>query len=913
VSRQLQWLLALCALITGAFLAYSLKGTDDQIRIAGNATLTIIPFVAFLCCARASRRIGGRVGTAWLLFGLGALAWGLGQMVWAYYETIRNVEVPFPSLADAGYLTMVPLSALGAVLYSTHSGRKATQTRALLDGLIIMLSLFFVSWLALLRPLIHDASGSLLGQLLSLAYPLGDIVIVTLVVFTLSRDRSQSRQPLVLMGIGLLAFSAADSFFLYDTLLGTYTTGSFVDTGWVCGFLLLAIGGWVAPSHSVSVIDDPTPTRLSVMLPYIPLSVAVVAGVVEIWTADTLDQVAWLVALALFSVIVLRQLTMLFEGMGWVHELEERVEERTTEVRAAAAELERREAYFRSLVQHGSDLVLVLERDGAVSYASPSTWRILGKPPVELIGGYLANLLTEADRTKVPHLLRAAQARPGTTLTVEWNMAHADGTWRSFETMVTGALTDTDMSLVLNSRDITERKQLEEQLRHEAFHDPLTGLANRALLRDRLEQALAIRERDGQEVAVLLLDLDDFRVVNDTQGHAAGDIMLQEVAGRLASVARPGDTVARLGGDEFALLMSDRGVQPKAESVARQIQAQFEVPFEVMGSLVSGRATTGICVVNSSDVGAEDVLRQADVAMYVAKAEAKGSHRVFDPVMHTVVMERMELQADLGRGIAAEEFIVHYQPVVDLQSGRISGVEALVRWQHPTLGLLPPNDFITLAEENGTVVPLGAYVLRTACRQLVRWDAVSGRRIDLSVNASPIQLEDPAFVDTVAAILAETNLDPDRLILEITESALAQNIESVVAGLTRLRTLGVRLAIDDFGTGYSSLSYLAKMPVQVLKIDRSFIVEMEISGAANSLVTSILELANRRNLICVAEGIELTRVADELTSMGCPKGQGYWFSRPVPAPELLALLEAEPQTESELHSMANSVRRGSSS
>ena len=424
---------------------------------------------------------------------------------------------------------------------------------------------------------------------------------------------------------------------------------------------------------------------------------------------------------------------------------------------------------------------------------------------------------------------------------------------------------------------------------HQAMHDALTGLPNRALFLDRLEHALARAVRTGGEVAVLFLDLDRFKTVNDSLGHAAGDDLLCAVARRIADCMRAADTAARLGGDEFAVLLEDLVGTREAVRVADRITAALEAPIDVAGREVFVGASIGIA---TGAYGADDLLRHADVAMYRAKAAGKGRYELFEDGMQAEVVDRLELEADLKRAVDRGELELHYQPIITLNTGELAGHEALVRWRHPVRGLLAPGAFIPVAEETGLIVPIGRFVLREACRQAAAWAAAHDRELTMAVNLSGRQLEDASLHEDVTAVLRETGLPSGRLVLEITETVLMHDTETTIERLRALRALGVRLAVDDFGTGYSSLRYLNRFPLDVLKMAKPFVDGLGTQEEDPALARAIIDLGANLGLTIVAEGIERSAQLVQLRRLGCPLGQGYWFARPMPAADAEAQMLA---------------------
>jgi len=426
-----------------------------------------------------------------------------------------------------------------------------------------------------------------------------------------------------------------------------------------------------------------------------------------------------------------------------------------------------------------------------------------------------------------------------------------------------------------------------DQMLHQALHDGLTGLPNRALFLDRLEHALARAGRENSALAVLFLDLDRFKGVNDSLGHAAGDELLAEVARRVAALIRAADTAARLGGDEFAILIEDLTEQRDAARLATRILEALRHPFVVEGEEIFVTGSIGIALGGGRG---DDPLRNADFAMYRAKSGGRDCYEFFEEGMRAAVVERLELESDFKRAVEREEFVLHYQPIVELETGSISGLEALLRWEHPARGLVPPLAFVPLAEETGAIVSIGRWVLREACRRATTWEAP----LIVSVNLSARQLQQPDLVDEIAQMLADTALDPSRLMLELTETALMQDSQAAVRKLSSLKQLGIRLALDDFGTGYSSLGYLQQFPLDVLKIAKPFVDGLGSGSGEPALAQAIIELGRTFQLNVVAEGIERVEQLVQLRTLGCDGGQGFLFSKPCDADSVDILLRQRP-------------------
>jgi diguanylate cyclase (GGDEF)-like protein/PAS domain S-box-containing protein len=559
----------------------------------------------------------------------------------------------------------------------------------------------------------------------------------------------------------------------------------------------------------------------------------------------------------------------------------------------ADEELRQNEERFRSLVQKASDVITILDSDGTIRYDSPAIEHLLGYEQGERVGRPTFEYVHPEDVERVKVSFGRALEHPGVRPPLEFRSRHKNGSWRHLEVTRTNLLDDPAVrGVVANSRDVTERKRLEEQLQQQAFHDRLTGLANRALFMDRLGHALTRLSRRDVSVAVLFLDLDNFKVVNDSLGHEAGDGLLVAVAHRMRQLLRSEDTVARLGGDEFTVLLEDITNPSLATRVAERLTEAFRSPFTVEGQELFVTASVGIALSATGKRTPQDVLRDADVAMYRAKAMGRGRYAVFEPSMSAGARTRLELENDLRRALERREFMVCYQPKVGLQSGRIAGVEALVRWEHPTRGLVPPPEFIPVAEETGLILPVGDWILGEACRQARDWQEQypSAPPLMMNVNLSARQFRQPNLAAEVARVLRVTGLNPSSLELEVTESIMLDDADSASQTLRRLKNLGVRIAIDDFGTGYSSLSYLTRFPVDTLKVDRSFVARMGHEAEVTAIVQAVITLAKTLGLEVVAEGVERVEQLEQLREMECDLAQGYYFARPLSSESIQTLL-----------------------
>nr|WP_244376336.1 aminotransferase class I/II-fold pyridoxal phosphate-dependent enzyme [Streptomyces ficellus] len=549
----------------------------------------------------------------------------------------------------------------------------------------------------------------------------------------------------------------------------------------------------------------------------------------------------------------------------------------------------RSEAYFRTLVHNASDVILIVDDDDTVRYASPSAQGMFGG--ALLSGTPLVRLVAEQDHLRAARTLRRVRAGDAGDVHDDWRVLRSDDQRLDVEVRCSNLRHEqTVHGIVLTLRDVTEQRELERELTHRAFHDSLTGLPNRVLLLERIERALLRGRRDSTLTCVLFVDLDDFKVVNDMMGHSVGDELLVAVARRLSATLRRTDTAARLGGDEFAVLMEGAKGPEDAERLAAQVVEALDVPFRLTTGSTSVSACVGVATSRDSEE-AEGLLGHADLALYAAKTAGKGQWQRFRPDLHVGMVERHELQAGLDNAISEEAFALRYQPIVEINGAAVTGFEALIRWPRRR-GLVPPDQFISLAEETGHIMPLGAWVLERAASDVARWQREHPRTppLCLNVNVSARQFIDPGFIEDVQRVVDTSGLASGSLVLEITESVLMRRDEQIRTAMRTLKRLGVSIAIDDFGTGFSSLSYLREFPIDVLKVDKSFIDDIVTDGQQVALVEGIVRIADILGLQVIAEGIENAGQRDLLGAMGCRFGQGYLFARPMTADEAQRLL-----------------------
>ena len=848
----------------------------------GGAALTPVRSVLFDCLPPlvlaivAARRVmtaaapgtralptGARL--AWALYAIATGINGGASVCWGTWQ-IWHPNAPTPHWVDLSTLLATPFLLASFLAFPTAETLRRGRGRAILDCLLALIPSALAIWYLGVHGVAHDQPFA--DRAIALGFPVGDLLTLFALATVLLRVPHPLVQgPLRWLAVSQVLATAADFAYACRNSSGTYLPGPWIDLAWLLCWA--ADGVALAFQHDVLTRPEAQPgTRPSSagvddsLLP----AACVVLGYFEVfvvlhprWPSD--------LAVGLAAATLSTVLLMVRQGAAT-----------RTNVRLLHAK-QLHEARYRHLFNHSpSPMWVYATADGAMLDVNAAATRHYGYSREAFLALTIYDIRPAEDLDRLEVLVRDAARGPSGPHLVRHRLQ--DGRIRDVEVSSDAVDMDGRPGRLVVATDVTEREAAAAELARMAFHDGLTGLPNRVMFHDRVARALASDVDAESALAVIFVDLDDFKTVNDSLGHAAGDELLRGVAERLCGATRGSDTVARLGGDEFAVLLTHLGDPGAIDAVVARMQAALARPTTIQGRDVHSLGSLGIAVAEPGDT-VEILLRNADVAMYAAKTSGSGAAVRYRPEMHQAALDRLELESAMRDALAAGEFAVHYQPILCLASGRPTGAEALVRWQHPTRGAISPAQFIPLAEATGLIVPLGTWVLREACRAAAAWPLIAGRAPTIAVNLSSRQLADPMLVATIQATLAEVGLAPNRLVLELTESALVEHMDLATNVLGALRAIGIRIAVDDFGTGYSSLAYLRGLPVDILKIDKTFVDALGSGGPHEALVRTIVALARDLGLRTVGEGVEHVEQRDALIALGCDAAQGFLFARPL--------------------------------
>ena len=859
MSARSRALIGLAAVLTAVYFVVPSSAVAEVVRVLAPAIAAGAILAGIAGFDPSPTRPWGIIASA-----MGLLAGA--TLVWAVLF-FRGGD-SFPSASDALHLAAA-LSLVGGLSIFPREASTDTDGPGGIEVAIVGIAIGLGVWLAVVEPYLADGDVALADRIWALLAPLLGALAIALASRLAVQSQFRSPAP-TLMLIGVTLLVVANVLRTVGELGGNHGPGGLVASMIIPASLFIGAAAL-----------DPTMTMMN--------------RSIDVGRIFGLGRVVWLSVAALTPLTVL--LTLLLTGLGSA----------TTRTLAAICSIvvvalaltrmwrlvatvqgltERRgQDRLAAMVEHSSDVVLLMDADGVIRYASPGLASTLGHRSRDWTGRSMIDLVSSDDRdAAATELRKAVQLGRGEMVKFEASLVRVDGERRRMESTIANLLGgDAVDGVFATFRDVTEQRNLERQLSHRAFHDELTGLANRALFLDRMDHALRVIRPGSDPVVVLFIDLDDFKSINDALGHGVGDQMLRAIGERIRSVAGSGDTPARLGGDEFALLLEDRGGVDRAIDVAEQLLADLEEPVPMEGHRLTVRASVGVGVA-APGMSTASLLRDADAAMYEAKRAGKSQIKIFDPAMRLTATRHLELRADLTNVIELDQLRLAYEPIVDLQTHRVVGAEALLSWEHPTRGVLSPTEFVPIAERAGHILPIGNWVIDQSIRCAARWQVRAPQQ--LSVNVLAAQVRSPEFAECVRRSLRTHGLDPQRLTLEITETMLVEEIESAVGHLAELRDIGVLIAVDDFGTGDSSLSHLERFPVDVVKIDRTFIGTLDEHPRSASLARMILQLTSGLDIVSVADGIVRPSQLHALRELGCNLGQGHLLSGPMEAAEL---------------------------
>ncbi|MFJ8311148.1 putative bifunctional diguanylate cyclase/phosphodiesterase [Streptomyces sp. NPDC094147] len=878
---------------TGAFLGW---GSDQLALIMGDFGLCSAALIAAVSCFLYARGGAGRSESsfrpAWLLFAVSSAMAACGNGVWGWYEVVLRRDVPTPSPADFFFLCFAPPAIVGLLVLAKRPVTRAGWVCLALDSWLIGGSLLTLSWsLALAHTARMEGAGeSTAHAALALAYPLLDIVLVSMVL-ALHFRRSSANRSAVNTAIAALALTVlCDALFTSPLLREHYRSGQLLDAGWFAGSLLLAYAPWgarrfpaappqpvaapraagppgAAPRSPALPVTRPLASSLAALTPYLAAAVCTLGILYNVIEGRRVDRVVVFTGCTVVLALVVRQGIMLLDNIALTHELAQK------------------ENHFRSLVQGSSDVIMIAAPTGILRYVSPAAAGVYGRDAEELVGSELASLIHPEDLGRVVHEVRRFLAAPPAeepTTRIECRFKSGTGEWLNVESTVNRH----QGGLILNSRDVTERVRLQAQLEHNAEHDPLTDLPNRALFTKRVRKALGGRRTTDPGTAVLFIDLDGFKQVNDTIGHQAGDELLIQAARRLQESVRAGDTAARLGGDEFAALILGDGTRDRAareyqvREIADRLRLTLSQPYQIDGNDVRVAASIGVAFAEPG-IGAGELLRNADLAMYRAKSGGKNRVELYAPQMQAEVVRKSELAARLRTALNEGEFAVLHQPVVDLTTGEVSAVAAQARWRSAQGILFTPAEFLRVADESERAAELGRWLLEEAVERAAE-RLRAGHDAPVSVRLSARRLLDKSMpLGSLEALLTRHGLPSGALIIELADSDPRISFDELERRLVGLRRLGVRIALDGFGSGYAAINALRRLPIDVLKLDRGLVEGVVESARLHKITAGLLRIACDLGMQSVADGVDVPEQVLALRAMGCTHGQGMAFSGPL--------------------------------
>ncbi|MDT0341223.1 putative bifunctional diguanylate cyclase/phosphodiesterase [Streptomyces litchfieldiae] len=890
-------LAAVCAgYATGAVLGW---GSPQVARAMGDFGLSAAAFLAAGSCLWYARRGAGEFHAAWTLFGLSSIMMGLGNAIWGWYEVVLRQPVPRISSADLCFLLFAPLAIVGLLMLAKRPVTRAGWVCLGLDAWLIGGSMMTLSWSVALAQTAQRQGETVARAALALAYPLLDIALVS-TVLVLHFRRSAAHRPAINAAVGALALTVlCDALFTSPMMRERYSSGQLLDAGWFAGSLLLACSPWLAArgreAAAVRAADGadgtappgvPLAGPLTALVPYLAAAVCVLSILFTVINGRDVDRVVVFAACGVVLALLVRQGITLMDNVSLTRELAQK------------------ENYFRSLVQGSSDVIMIADPDGRLRYVSPAATGVYGQEAERLTGSELSALIHPDDFGRVQHELRRflsvpAAREPATR--IECRVRHGAGHWLNVESSVKRH----DGGLIFNSRDVTERVRLQEQLQHSASHDALTDLPNRALFTERVRLALGGGQGADPGTAVLFIDLDGFKEVNDSAGHQTGDELLIQAAQRLREAVRSGDTTARLGGDEFAALIAgEPGGEPqpheyRIREIAERVRAALSRPYAIDGRPIRVAASIGVAFAEPGTTPAA-LMRNADLAMYRAKQSGKGRVELYAPQLQAEAVRRTELADRLGRALRAGEFTLLHQPIVELADGRVAAVSAQARWRCPHGPLATPLEFLrggrrqsaaAAHPEEEQAAEVTGWLLEQTVAEAARRHR-KGHTVPVSVRVPGGRLAARALgAGGVEALLHRHGLPPEALMIELPEAESVLASDELRRRLTDLSGLGVGLALGGFGSGGTAAAALHRLPVHLVRLDGELVDGLLDSPALHKIAAGLLRMASDLGIDSLADGVDHPEQAAALRSMGCRHAQGLAFSEPLEAARLRRVLD----------------------
>jgi diguanylate cyclase (GGDEF)-like protein/PAS domain S-box-containing protein len=874
-----------------AYYLWIILNQDNKrsLIVGANIFQTMAPIIGFILLFITYKKIEASEKGFWLFIGLGTLCYALNMIIWSYYEIILKRPNTF-YLGTIVSFSLMYLFYLTAILRKICKGRSFYKGfHSVLDALIVMSALATISYNFVINPVLHYSYKNSLG--LALAYmfsPILDLILLFGVLYLYFTSAEVLYYKVyMLLSWGMFMLLLADSGYLLLLLKGTYHTGSFYDPLWSLSYIAVGIAGIYALHIKQSNIQNAKiNSKMSIFnlsSPYILVITFIAVQLIYSHGSITIGMIITSMLIIIKQFLVIIDNKNLLQDISVLnYELEDKVKRRTRE-------LEESQQRYKSLFEQSSASIYSLDLEGKITSINSACEKLSGYSSAELLGNSVFDLLDRKSKElSLSYFSRVIDAGPQ-NFEIPFTTKHKS----KLELDITFIPIKVD-NMVIGTygivKDITENKKSRQRIHHMAFHDSLTGLPNRRLFQSTLEELVSDLKNTSLKAAVMYIDLDRFKGVNDTLGHETGDQLLVAVSNRLKNCLRNTDLIARQGGDEFTVLLPNLISKADAVIVAEKIINALNEPILINEQELAVSSSIGIAIFPEDGKDSVTLMKNADAAMYRVKEEGKNNYLLYTPEINEIAAKKFTLEKNLKQALKQNELLLYYQPQIDVRSNKIIGAEALVRWKHPELGLISPCEFIPLAEETGLILPMSEWILKTTCSQMKLWLEKGYELPKIGVNISPKQFQLNNFIDIISGILKNTGLKGEYLDFEITESIAMQEENEVISKILELRRMGSTVSIDDFGTGYSSLSYLKKFPITTLKIAQQFVSEIQSDSDEEAIVSAIIAMAKNLNLNIIAEGVESEAHVKFLSNQKCHIMQGYFFNRPMPAEEFEKLL-----------------------